>query len=113
MSGYRAALEAAGAKVLAFEEFGDYQGTWIAITDRGVFSGSYGSCSGCDAFEAEFGYEGNSEEYHRKLAAFGQSYLDDPVDIDKLLADAMIANSWDDNLRLVLWLKEQRDLLQQ
>lgn len=108
--GYVAALEAAGAKVLAFQEFGDYQGTWIAITDRGVFSGSYGSCSGCDAFEAEFGYEDyDKPDYQERLAAFGQTYLDSPVDLAKLLEDAVTNSEWDDNAEMVHWLKEWND----
>lgn len=28
--GYKTALEAAGATVLAYAEFGDYHGTWLA-----------------------------------------------------------------------------------
>lgn len=74
---YESALEAAGAKVLAFETFGDYQGTWVAKVEYngevGYVEGSYGSCSGCDAFEGEFGYCDPSPE---ALAAFGKAYLD-------------------------------------
>lgn len=55
--GYTEALEATGAKVKEYKEFGSYQGTWIAIIEDGRFiEGSYGSCSGCDSFQAEFGY---------------------------------------------------------
>lgn len=57
---YDLTLEAAGAKVLAFKQFGSYQGTWLAFVDysgkKGIVEGAYGSCSGCDAFEAEFGW---------------------------------------------------------
>ena len=57
---YQEALEAAGATVHAFEFFGSYQGDWWAkVTyngETGWVHGSYGSCSGCDAFEAEFGF---------------------------------------------------------
>jgi hypothetical protein len=96
---YQDALEAAGAKVLQFEQFGSYQGEWFALVEfngeTGWVNGSYGSCSGCDSFEAEFGWD---EEYcseHRwvsnkpacadcdkakadhaaKLADFGKTYL--------------------------------------
>lgn len=55
---YQSALESAGAVVHAYEEFGSYQGDWYAkVTHNGVtgwVSGSFGSCSGCDAWEAEF-----------------------------------------------------------
>jgi hypothetical protein len=109
--GYREALEAAGAKVLDYKAFGDYQGTWIAITDKGVIVGSYGSCSGCDAFEAEFGYsyEEGSPTHQQRLAKFGQSYLDTPVDLDKMLADAQANVEWDDNAALIHWIKEVRN----
>ena len=78
---YESALRAAGCEVLQFEEFGSYQGEWFALVDHGgdlgVVSGRYGSCSGCDAFEAEFGWgeDEESEEYAVRLADFGASYL--------------------------------------
>jgi hypothetical protein len=79
--GYQSALEAAGAEVHAYDSFGDYQGTWIAkVTyngETGWVEGSYGSCSGCDAFEGEFGYSYNDDDkdYQERLAEFGRSYL--------------------------------------
>jgi len=106
--GYSEALEKAGCKILAFEEFGSYQGTWLAFVEyngqKGIVEGSYGSCSGCDAFQAEFDYgdepteengkyyksyrtwdedeECTKEEFEelknvadKKLADFGASYL--------------------------------------
>lgn len=55
--GYQSALEANDVTVKEYKEFGSYQGTWIAVLEDGRFvEGSYGSCSGCDAFQAEFGY---------------------------------------------------------
>ncbi|UWJ04756.1 hypothetical protein CUB19_gp38c [Stenotrophomonas phage CUB19] len=99
--GYEQALEAAGAKVIAFEEFGSYQGDWYALVgyngEIGWVNGSYGSCSACDAFEGEFGFRGYSggdgfwdyetdqyraptdaerAAYQTKLADFGKTYLD-------------------------------------
>src|SRR5574340_1404036 len=67
---YQEAMEAAGAEVVAFEQFGSYQGAWRAKVrykgETGWVQGSYGSCSGCDAFEAEFGwYEDACDEHHR------------------------------------------------
>lgn len=56
--GYSEALEKAGCEILDFKEFGSYQGTWLAFVkyngERGIVEGSYGSCSGCDSFQAEF-----------------------------------------------------------
>ena len=75
---YLAALEAAGAHVEAFVEFGSYQGEWVAKIghDRYII-GSYGSCSGCDTFEAEFGWDGDEkDDYQQRLADFGKTYLD-------------------------------------
>lgn len=109
MSGgsYSMALEVAGATVHDCRWFGSYQGEWIAhvtLPDgrTGIIMGYYGSCSGCDSFEAEFGYESHSlqinesgeEEYHsaygefrdgceqcadyrRRLAEFGMGYFMD------------------------------------
>jgi hypothetical protein len=31
MSGYQRALEAAGADIIEFQEFGSYQGDWFAV----------------------------------------------------------------------------------
>lgn len=98
---YETALLAAGADVLAFKEFGSYQGDWWAKVaykgETGWVQGSYGSCSGCDAFQAEFDYTNEECEEHQwrpkaigcsackeastnhatKLADFGRGYLDD------------------------------------
>jgi hypothetical protein len=97
---YSEAMEAAGAKVIEFKEFGSYQGDWWALVewreDRGWVNGSYGSCSGCDAFEGEFSGTYDECEEHRwewpkpescsscdeavedrkrRLAEFGGTYL--------------------------------------
>ncbi len=104
--GYQQTLEANGVIVKHYKEFGSYQGTWISVLEDGRFiEGSYGSCSGCDAFEAEFGYgdepeindgkyylgnrswdegslstldqyEIDKKTYEKRLKDFGKSYLD-------------------------------------
>lgn len=78
--GYRDALQAAGADVIAFQMFGDYQGTWVAKViyegANGWVIGGYGSCSSCDAFEGEFGWSYQDEpNYEERLKKFGESYL--------------------------------------
>lgn len=78
---YRKALEAAGAKIVAYDEFGSYQGDWWAkVIHNGVtkwVNGYFGSCSGCDSFAAEFDYVRDDDpEYKNKLAAFGRGYLE-------------------------------------
>lgn len=88
--GYREALEAAGATVLAYEEFGSYQGDWLAKVsfqgDTFWVCDCFGSCSGCDAFENEIGDlmddEGNyiwDYDHPKKktaIAKFGARYLE-------------------------------------
>ena len=100
--GYCEAMKAAGAKVHAYKEFGSYQGDWWAKVTykKKTFwvHGSYGSCTGCDAFLAEFDYDdyygGRCEEHSYdatvrkcagckskqkevkvRMAKFGASYL--------------------------------------
>lgn len=109
--GYRQAMETAGAEVLAYETFGDYQGTWIAKVRyngiEGWVSGSYGSCSGCDAYEADIGssyhkcgditwhspeYDGynpgcpDCDERKEKVRAFGAHYLEDILSQEEIEA---------------------------
>jgi len=120
---YQLALEKAGATVLDFKHFGSYQGTWLAFVEyngeKGIVEGSFGSCSGCDAFQAEFDYcdepeisdgkfyksgrtwdedeECNEFEYKRamekydqKLIEFGKNYLE-PL-YDKEHYELMLSN---------------------
>lgn len=101
-SGYEKAMKAAGATVHFFAQFGSYQGEWYAkVTYKGVtgwINGSFGSCSGCDAFESEFacethehkdndcydpiddGFDDNCKECQKvksRLISFGEQYLDE------------------------------------
>ena len=105
---YQQALQAAGADVQAFEHFGSYQGEWIAkIGEDQYLMGYYGSCSGCDAFEAEFEFSDYEEaEYDRKLAEFGHTYLDgQPYSKLDLLARFKEQGEWDSDAQAVInWL---------
>ena len=117
---YEKAMEAAGAIVHDFEQFGSYQGDWWAkVTyngETGWVQGSYGSCSGCDAFEGEFGWDdGHCEEhkydskgavgcaecekaealYQERLADFGRGYLDGIMSQEKAIEDASENLDWD------------------
>lgn len=99
---YIKCLELAGATVEMERSFGSYQGDWWARVEykgvRGWVHGSYGSCSGCDSFEAEFGSTESECEEHRwkeappipcgkctearlikdrRMALFGEGYLSD------------------------------------
>ena len=126
---YQEALEAAGATVLAYAKFGSYQGDWLARLPNGYVSGSYGSCSGCDAFEGEFGYwrgqcneheydfedhadceacAARKADYSKRLTAFGQSYLDYLTDAASLRERFTTQAEWDrDATEIVAWLDAQ------
>lgn len=78
--GYESALEAAGVEAIEYVEFGSYQGDWLClIRDNGelcVAEGCYGSCSVCDSFQSEFGWnDQEKEDYQERLADFGRGYL--------------------------------------
>lgn len=133
--GYQSSLEANGIVIKEFKEFGDYQGNWFAVTEDGnVISGSYGSCSGCDAFQAEIDYgsggssesngkyyDGNynecsKEEYERlqidyneRLKKFGQSYIDSAETIEEIIKRYEIKcaeeYAWEDDKEVLEWLK--------
>lgn len=122
--GYTEALEAAGATVLSFEAFGSYQGDWVAKVEyegkTGYVTGCYGSCSGCDAFEAEMGYAHSEQceehryqsaqeneleqcaacieakaDYQKRLAEFGKPYLEDFFTREELEKKFEKQSEWD------------------
>lgn len=104
---YKAALVAAGADVMAFEEFGSYQGDWWAAVmyrgEMGFVRGSYGSCSGCDSFQAEFtsAYE-DTPGYNERLAKFGESYLDVLYTQEQAIKEAGRNSEWDSEADLMV-----------
>lgn len=100
LGGYALALTAAGAKVLKFECFGSYQGDWLAKViykgKEGWVRGAYGSCSGCDAFEAEIDYSPENKGYNKAdLVKLGNYYLDDFYTYDEILSKQKENISWD------------------
>ena len=122
MSGdYQYALEIAGAVVHDFKEFGSYQGDWWAKVTyenkTGWVNGSYGSCSGCDAFQSEFDYSdhvcGDDKYYYpiseqnfredcthcqetkKKLIAFGKNYLDNMMSQEEAEKQTAKHSEWD------------------
>jgi hypothetical protein len=128
---YEEALKAAGAEVLEYESFGSYQGDWWAKVrwngGTGWINGSYGSCSGCDSFEAEFGWNDDqceehrydekqdgcescraaAAEYQRRLADFGRQYLDTIYSQAEAEAEAARNIEWDSDAPAMLaWIKE-------
>ena len=113
---YQDALTAAGANVIAFESFGDWQGSWVALVEyrgaRGWVQGSFGSCDHCDAFEAEFGWGFDEEnetevQYQARLASFGETYLGGLQTTEQVLAEHAPNANWDDEAdNIVFWVRE-------
>ena len=109
---YQQALEAAGAKVLAFQEFGDWQGSWVAFVEyngeRGWIHGWFGSCDHCDAFQAEFGWGAEEQEdYEQHLKDFGMVYVRAMMTTDKVLRYFLADSEWDSEAEnAVFWIRE-------
>lgn len=112
---YREALEAADARVLKFTTFGSWQGEWAALVEykgkTGWVRGSFGSCSMCDAFRSEFGYDyHDDEDYEKRLADFGETYLDGLTTTEKLAAYFDEAAGWDVESEIAAkWIRETGD----
>ena len=117
---YRDALKAAGANVLAFESFGDWQGSWVALVEyrgeRGWVQGSFGSCDHCDAFQAEFGWDWIDDEpdnYQQRLASFGKSYLGGLQTTAQVLAEHQANVNWDEEAdQIIFWVRETEQTYQ-
>jgi len=104
---YRMALVEAGATVHVMKAFGDWRGSWGALVTyegkTGWVTGSYGSCSGCDAFVGEFGdcvgKDGkpiDQVDYDKRLYAFGRDYLEYSFMTQEEAEAMVIANAeWD------------------
>ena len=132
--GYKEAMEAAGAEVLAYEEFGSYQGDWYAkIRFRGKVSwvqDCFGSCTGCDAFECDFAYAGHDcidgdynnplyDEFRddceecqivkKKFIQFGREYIDQDLTYEDCVRKASENLDWDmDAQKIVDWLESNK-----
>lgn len=111
---YASSLWASGVKVLAFEAFGSYQGDWwakVQFPNGEIYfvNGSYGSCSGCDSFQAEFDYSDNEQpDYLHRLKEFGRDYLTDCRTFDQALEEASKDLEWDtDAQTMVDWIMAQ------
>ena len=132
--GYNRALEAAGAIVIDTKYIGDYQGSWGSIVIyngiKCLVIGGYGSCSGCDAFQAEFDggqephqndgkyytgrwgdeeiskeeYDILADAYNKRLSDFAQSYLTTPFYIKDVIAQLDSYKGKDD------WYAEDKEL---
>lgn len=129
---YNGMLEIAGAKVIAYQSFGSYQGDWIAEVvyngKHGYVHSYYGSCSGCDALQAEFDFSSHDHfdtnyynplyngvdttcetcmSVYKKMQEFGASYLKEIISYDEILANISKNLEWDsDAEEMVKWVKE-------
>lgn len=125
---YSDVLEMAGAKVHNYEEFGSWQGDWYALVTyngkTGWVTGYFGSCSGCDALQHEFGYESHEHEngeyvsyyddelfldgcptcqgYKERLVDFGKRYLEDILTQEEVTKHALEDEDWDTSCKEVL-----------
>jgi len=91
---YSVVAWARGLRVLFFQEFGSYQGEWLMLArnnaDYFVFKDSYGSCSGCDSYQAAFdsyGEDGTDWEKVRTFAADYPPFLEIPAATMRRLAE--------------------------
>jgi len=112
---YKESLEAAGANVLVMSYFGSYQGDWWAKVQYnntlGWVHGCFGSCSYCDAFEAEFGWDDDKQsDYQERLANFGKGYLNDLYTQEEAEKDASHNLEWDMDAREMLEFIKQNSL---
>jgi hypothetical protein len=110
---YQDSLVAAGARVLAFEHFGDWQGSWVALVEyqgqRGWVQGSFGSCDYCDAFQSEFGWDSDftCQDVQEQLAQFGRTYLDDLQTTEQVLSHYDPHADWDEESdAAAFWIRE-------
>lgn len=58
--GYPMVAGVRGQEVLLYEQFGSYQGEWLMLAKGAdtyfIYKDYYGSCSGCDSYEASFSW---------------------------------------------------------
>ncbi len=106
--GYDECIAAAGTPVLSYLETGSYQGDWYARTAAGFYSGSYGSCSGCDWREAEQMKNGwdSPEALAKEIdAGIGRKILEaTPMDLTAFLASL---DEWcEDKDKIIAWATE-------
>lgn len=61
-NGYEDIARVHGRRALLYERFGDWQGEWMMLArddyEYVLYRDWFGSCSGCDAYEGEFGSSG-------------------------------------------------------
>lgn len=85
--GYPLVAGVRGQEVLLYQQFGSYQGEWMMLSRDAeqyyVYKDWYGSCSGCDSYEAaDFGWNSDREgvpmEQARKFAEDYRPFIEIP-----------------------------------
>lgn len=111
---YESALKAAGATIHAVEYFGTYQGRLVAhVTVDGIegfISIDYGSCAGCDTYEAfTIGFDWDKGPDEAALAKFGENLIENFETREQMLASLEEDREWDSDAVLAIkWVKEQK-----
>jgi hypothetical protein len=85
--GYPVIAWANGEKCVLFQQFGSYSGEWLMLTkneqEYKVYKDWYGSCSGCDAYEAE---TPKTLSQAKKFAEDYRSFVEVPIETMRNLA---------------------------
>lgn len=130
--GYREAIESTGAKVLAYEKFGTYDGEWLAQIEVDgeikYIRDYFGECSSTDAFEADFGSESHEcgddiyydpfynndgfrencekcQNLKKRFIKFGQDYVENAMSFDECMKIVSKNFDWDMEAKeMVDWL---------
>jgi len=126
---YIEAMERAGAAVKDSEYFGSYQGEILAHVEYDGLDGfvavSYGSCSGCDWYEAEVPYQRGCYEHRYDerpdtcddcarvqanidsiIVKIGESILDGIMSADAMIAELSKRAEWDSEARgMIAWVQ--------
>jgi hypothetical protein len=82
-SDYDVAAVARGHEVIFMDRAGSYQGDYVFVsrnkTHYFVWSGGYGSCSGCDGYEASGLHSGMTRKQVAKFASEDKPFIEIPV----------------------------------
>lgn len=99
MMDYERALSVAGATVHKYAQFGDWQGTWMALVthkgETGFVYGGFGSCGHCDALQRIYDNYEDAERVQEELLEIANSWLDDILTPEQALAYAKKDMEWD------------------
>lgn len=95
---------ALGHETVLYEEFGSYQGEWLLVSFNDglyyIWKGYYGSCSGCDSYEAKGLGSETTRERAKEFAKDYDHFLEVPREtILKLIAGRKLLEIFPANIR--------------